>query len=372
MKTIIYFLLIFIFVGIVFTSKSQKQKKTKIQIALILDTSSSMNGLIDQAKSQLWKVVNEMATAKYDDQSPDLEIALYEYGNDGLIANEGFIRLVAQMTTDLDKISEDLFNLKTNGGEEYCGQVIEKAMKQLTWTSANEYLKMIFIAGNEPFTQGTVDYTKSCQNAIKKGIIVNTIFCGNYQEGVDTKWKHGADLADGKYMNIDQNQTTAYVESPFDDTIVKLNQQLNSTYIAYGEAGIEKQKRQEVQDNNASSVNKGNLVNRVVSKSTKKYQNDSWDIVDASDKESFKVEEISNEELPAEMKKMNTDEKKKYIETKKKDRDKIQKQIADYNKKREDYVAKKQKENVTDNSLDAAMLKTVKEQATKKNYKFSK
>ena len=40
------------------------QKKAKIQIALLLDTSNSMDGLIDQAKSQLWKIVNELARSR--------------------------------------------------------------------------------------------------------------------------------------------------------------------------------------------------------------------------------------------------------------------------------------------------------------------
>ena len=38
-------------------------------LALLLDTSNSMDGLIDQAKSQLWKIVNELAAAKCDDGS---------------------------------------------------------------------------------------------------------------------------------------------------------------------------------------------------------------------------------------------------------------------------------------------------------------
>jgi hypothetical protein len=101
---------------------------------------------------------------------------LYEYGNDGLPSSEGYIRQVSQFTTDLDKISEDLFALKTNGGSEFCGQVIDVSLKQLQWSASNEDLKMIFIAGNEPFTQGPVNYKESCKSAIGKGIIVNTIF----------------------------------------------------------------------------------------------------------------------------------------------------------------------------------------------------
>src|SRR5690349_20981133 len=52
----------------------------RVQIALLLDTSSSMDGLIDQARRQLWTVVNTFAKARRGSQLAKLEIALYEYG----------------------------------------------------------------------------------------------------------------------------------------------------------------------------------------------------------------------------------------------------------------------------------------------------
>jgi hypothetical protein len=71
-------------------------KDQTIMIALLLDTSNSMDGLIDQAKSQLWKIVNEVAAAKSGDgKQPNIKIALYEYGNDGLSSDEGYIRQVS-------------------------------------------------------------------------------------------------------------------------------------------------------------------------------------------------------------------------------------------------------------------------------------
>jgi hypothetical protein len=42
------------------------EAENRIQIAILLDTSSSMDGLIDQAKTQLWKVVNTFIEAKHD------------------------------------------------------------------------------------------------------------------------------------------------------------------------------------------------------------------------------------------------------------------------------------------------------------------
>jgi hypothetical protein len=46
------------------TETPKPEKDQTIMLALLLDTSNSMDGLIDQAKSQLWKIVNELASCK--------------------------------------------------------------------------------------------------------------------------------------------------------------------------------------------------------------------------------------------------------------------------------------------------------------------
>jgi len=102
-------------------TENQPDAAAKIQVALLLDTSGSMDGLIEQAKSQLWKIVNELATSKKKGQTPNVEIALYEYGKSTQPADKGYMKQVVPLTTDLDLVSEKLFELKTNGGSEYCG-----------------------------------------------------------------------------------------------------------------------------------------------------------------------------------------------------------------------------------------------------------
>src|SRR5436190_7812027 len=168
-------------------SKKSIADQPLVQLAILLDTSNSMDGLIAQAKTQLWNIVNEFATAKQDGKAPRVQVALYEYGNNGLDQAKGWVRQVTPLTDDLDKLSEQLFSLKTNGGEEYCGWVIRDATAQLAWDSSPKTYKAIFIAGNEPFTQGPVSYVESCKGAIAKGIIVNTIHCGPEQAGIEGK-----------------------------------------------------------------------------------------------------------------------------------------------------------------------------------------
>src|SRR5262245_41831424 len=54
----------------------------KIQAAILLDVSNSMDGLIEQAKAQLWNMVSVMGKTKCSGGTPQIEIALYEYGRD--------------------------------------------------------------------------------------------------------------------------------------------------------------------------------------------------------------------------------------------------------------------------------------------------
>jgi hypothetical protein len=341
-----------------------------IQVALLLDTSNSMDGLIDQARTQLWRVVNELASAKKNGRGPDLRVALYEYGNDSLPASSGHVRRVVALTSDLDKVSEELFALRTNGGEEYCGRVIDEATKNLEWNASNDDLKLIFIAGNEPFTQGPVDFRAACRRAIAKGIIVNTIFCGDKQEGINTHWKDGAELADGSFVTIDQNAKLADIPAPQDKEIAALGAQLNKTYIAYGKGGAAGASRQQAQDANLAAAPSAN-VQRQVAKSAAVYSNAGWDLVDAKKEGTVDVEKMDAKDLPAEMQKMAPAERKAYVEQNEKKRAEIQTKIRKLNDERTKYVAEQVKKlPPAASTLDRAVIGAVQQSGSKKGYKF--
>ncbi|WP_323788482.1 hypothetical protein [Psychroserpens sp.] len=339
-----------------------------IKVALLLDTSNSMDGLIDQAKAQLWDIVNELSYAKCGDEKPNLEIALYEYGNDNLTGTEGHIRQVLAFSSDLDEISKQLFSLTTNGGNEYCGQVIKTSLNQLSWGNNQDDLKLIFIAGNEPFTQGRVSYKDAAKLALKNDVTVNTIFCGDYDQGISTYWKDGADLAHGDYMAINQNKATTYVATPYDDQILKLNQKLNKTYVAYGAIGESKMQQQSVEDVNAMGYSSANAVSRTVSKSSHLYKNSAWDLVDAEKEKNFNYEDVKDVDLPKELKGKSKSEIKAYVAKKSEERESIQNDIQTLNQKRRKYIAEHQKDDA--NKLENAMITAIKTQAKEKKYKW--
>ena len=347
---------------------TEKEANSTVKIALLLDTSNSMDGLINQAKAQLWDIVNKFTHAKCgNDARPKLQIALYQYGNDNLSSNEGYIQQVLGFSDDLDEISEKLFSLTTNGGEEFCGEVIQTSLKQLNWGKNEDNLKMIFIAGNEPFDQGKLNYKDAVSNAKEKDVVVNTIFCGNYEQGINTDWKNGAKLTGGEYIAIDHNRQVVHIDTPYDEVIIKLNSKLNKTYVSYGAMGLINMNKQSRQDSNALEMEEAVAVKRAVSKSSRLYSNSSWDLVDASDDKDFELSKIEKEKLPEELKGKSVTEISSFIQEKKKERTKIQKEIQELNTKRELYISKNQKDD-SKGELENAMLEAIKKQAEKKNF----
>ncbi|MFK7899962.1 MAG: VWA domain-containing protein [Cyclobacteriaceae bacterium] len=367
------FLIVLISCNSTYSESTEKAdtKNQKIMLALLLDTSNSMDGLIDQAKSQLWTIVNELAVAKcHDGARPEIKIALFEYGNSRLPSSEGYIRMVTNLTDDLDEISEKLFSLKTNGGDEFCGQVIKRSIDQLEWSESDADLKMIFIAGNEPFTQGNYPYRSACKLSKEKGIIVNTIFCGDYDNGIRSFWKEGASITGGSYMAIQQDRKTVYIDTPYDKKIDKLNDDLNNTYIYYGNKGVAKKEMQIAQDRNAASYSQANKVKRAISKSSHAYKNKSWDLVDAAEEDEEAIAEVAEESLPTEMKGMNTPQRKSYVKKQAEARKDIQQEIQKLSTKRKQFIADNQPKGNKEGTLDHAMMKSIKEVAKTKQLKF--
>ena len=340
-----------------------------IQVALLLDTSNSMDGLIDQAKAQLWEIVNELSYASCEHVKPKLQIAIYQYGNDGLSSVNGYVKQVIGFTSDLDDVSEKLFSLTTNGGEEYCGTVIQRSIANLDWGKQKNDLKLIFIAGNESFTQGQINYIDAVVNAKEKGVSVNTIFCGSYENGVSGMWRDGAIRTNGEYMAINHNQKTVHVSTPYDEVILKLNVKVNATYVPYGAAGKNKIVKQQLQDDNAANYGVANEVSRAVSKSSSFYKNSTWDLVDAemSEKEFANIEKKN---LPKELQQKSSAELVKYINDKRLERADLNDEINKLNIKRKVFISKQK--NNTKNGLENAMIAAIKKQAIQKEYSWEK
>jgi hypothetical protein len=235
-------------------------------------------------------------------------------------------------------ISEKLFALRTNGGQEYCGAVLQNAVQSLQWHDGIADMKLIYIAGNEPFNQGPIDYKEAISSASKKNIYINTILCGQTSNDEVHGWKDGATRGQGKFFVINADKVLSYIDTPYDREIDQLNQQLNDTYIGYGKIGKEKKIMQANQDYNAASKSMANKVERAVSKSKGVYKNAEWDIVDKYKDDASIIHTIRSEDLPDELKGKTATQTGEFIQQKSKERDKINLKIKDLSIKRQQYI----------------------------------
>lgn len=342
--------------------------KAKIQIAILLDSSNSMDGLIDQTRTQIWQIVNSLTKVTKDGEVPELEVALYHYGNDNLPSQEGFVRLLTGFSSELDLVSEKLFSIQTNGGQEYAGWVIRSAMQQLNWSKDKEDFRVIFIAGNEPFDQGPIVWSEAVNLAVKGDILVNTIYCGSAESQERQLWASGANLAKGSHFNINQDKKIEFIKSPYDEEIATWNAKLNQTYIPYGAVGEVGQQRQAIEDTNSGQ----NLVSRGISKASEYYNNASWDLIDALDKGIVTLEQLSDNALPPAMRGMTLAQKREYVATKKAERERIQATIRDLYQKRSEYVANQRQANASsgDNTLDYVIIESLRKQLAAKGFKL--
>ncbi len=344
-----------------------------IDLVICLDTSNSMDHLIDSARAKLWEVVTQLSQARPE---PYLRVGLLTYGSPGVsTAAAGWVVRQIDLSDDLDLLYSRLMALRTNGGDEFVGWVLRDAVQTMNWSPDPSALKMIFVAGNESADQGSsqVNFRNVAEQAKVKGIAINALFCGPEEIGRNDRWADVALYGGGAFTAIDMACGTLQIQTPFDRELIELNVQLNATYVPFGRVGEAGERRQRDQDAASEKMGIQTEASRVAAKATGVYQNAQWDLVDASTAGDFRLEAVAETELPTEMQRMNKQERAQHLETKRARRSEVQKKIQDAGSRRDEFL-QKQSENAAGGkqSLDAALRQITQQQAEKKGFTFEK
>ncbi|MEO6597855.1 MAG: VWA domain-containing protein [Planctomycetota bacterium] len=348
---------------VVEASKTQRP----IDLVICLDISGSMDGLLNAARQNLWAVVNEMATLK---PTPSLRVALLTYGCSAYDAEKGWVRVDTGFTTDLDTVSQKLFALTTNGGEEYVARVVHTALEQLEWSKDPQALKLLFVAGNEAATQDPTFTTASqSKAAIEKGIVVNSIYCGSLTHPDARAWREVAMLADGKFATIEQDNGIV-ITTPFDAQLTELSTAMNTTYVPYGAEGLVLAQNQVAQDSNAAGLNGAAAAQRCQTKASGFYNNGHWDLVDACSDAKFKLEDVKKEDLPEALRALSIEQLRAHVTTQQKKRAELKAKVDALGKQRDAHVQAEMKKlgDAGSKLFEQAVLETVRQQAEAKGF----
>ena len=348
------------------------EQKPPVDLVIALDVSGSMSGLIDSAKQRLWDIVNELAQA---DPQPDLRMAILTYGNPAYGAESGYVKVDLPFTRDLDAINRTLFSFGTDGGDEYVSRVIHRSVSDLSWSKNADALKIIFVAGNEEADQDPLIPTKlASQLAANSGIVVNTIYCGSESDNIVAGWREFSSMTNGLFASIDQNAAAvANIETPMDKDLVKLNEELNSTYLAFGMEGEEYKSNQVEQDLNAAGMSLPSVASRTVAKAGRLYRNSDWDLLDALES-GVQLDEMEIEDLPEPMQSLDEQQRKDYVSALAEKREAVSAEIEALGKQRQQYIASERTRLAEENKpgFDEAILQGVRELAGAKGFEFNK
>ncbi len=347
-------------------------ERRPIDLVICLDTSGSMEALIDSARARLWDIVTSLSSAR---PTPELRVGLLTYGSPSRSsASQGWVAHQIGLTSDLDTVYARMMGFSTDGGDEFVGWVLQDAITKMNWSRDPKALKMVFVAGNESADQArdVFNFRSVAAQARSRGIIVNSIYAGNREAGVSERWSEVADCGGGNYSAIDMRCGTVQIETPQDKILLELNMKLNATYVPYGAEGRAGAANQMAQDANAERMGRASAASRARAKATVVYQNSGWDLVDAVARKEKKLEDLKDAELPAPMQALPPAERADYLAKKSEERAVIQRQIAEISAERERFLKDARAKSANGKTaLDDAIVAAIREQARQQGFKFT-
>jgi Mg-chelatase subunit ChlD len=347
--------------------------KPRLDVVFVLDTTGSMGGLIQTAKDKIWSIATTMASAQ---PTPEIRIGLVAYRDRG----DQYVTRRVDLSADLDSVYAALMDFQAGGGgdtPESVNQALYNAVHQMSWSQDEQAYQVIFLVGDAPphMDYNEAQYPAIVQDALDKGIVINTIQCGEMPVTV-APWTQIASLGHGNFFQVEQAGGAVAFTTPFDSKIAELSARLDATRLYYGTEEEKARMKGKVAatDKLHASASVESRARRGVFNAAaggRANQLGENELVSAIASGTLQLDEIEAEALPEAIQPMAPAEQKIYLAGLAQKRDEIQQQIKDLSTDRDGYLAKKIEEaGGLDDSLDRQLYDAVKEQAEKAGLEY--
>ena len=222
-----------------FLTPSPASAKPAVEVAFVLDTTGSMGGLIEGAKRKIWSIATAIV-----DTNPDADIRM------GLVAyrdiGDEYVTRKFELTTDIQDLYANLLELKARGGGDWpesVNEALDVAVNKMKWSDGSDVRRIVFLVGDAPphmdYEQDT-KYPLTLKVAKQKDIIVNAVLAGNARD-TERVWRDIAQNGNGRFIPIPQDGgQVVIIETPYDEDIVILQNEINGTVIPYGPGALQK------------------------------------------------------------------------------------------------------------------------------------
>jgi hypothetical protein len=317
-------------------------EQPKVEVVFCLDTTGSMGGLIEGAKLKIWSITNRIAAGK---PTPSLSIGLIAYRDVG----DQYVTKVFPLDDDTDAVFDRLQSLSADGGgdtPEHVNKALADAVHKTAWSVDPKTLKLVFLVGDCP---PHMDYEET------------TVF-----------WKDIAKRAEGEYAAVAQDGGMQAVETPFDAELAELGGELEGTLVAYGTAAAREAARtkKEKIDAMAPAAAAERAFYRSAGSAAGFGGSSLCDLIDSVKKGTVKLEELEDEELPAEMRRMNPKERAAYLAKKEAERARLAKEIEKLSAQRNAFIEQQLEAAPTRDSFDSVVQAIVEAQAARKGISY--
>jgi hypothetical protein len=332
-----------------------------------------MEGLIATAKEKIWSIATTMASAQ---QSPEIRIGLVAYRDRG----EEYVTRIVELSDDLDSVYAALMDFEAAGGgdtPESVNKALYDAVHNMAWTQQGNAYQVVFLVGDAPphMDYNEVRYPEIIASANKKGIVINSIQCGDIASAIEP-WTRIASLGQGSFFQVEQAGGAVAYATPFDEDLATLSAALDDTRLYYGSDEEKEEMRSKVAATdklhaNASFASRARRGVFNASPSGKSNLLGKNELVAAVASGAVSLDELEEDAMPASIIAMEPDAQKAYVADLADQRSNLQRQIHELSQERKDFIAKKvDADGGRMESLDQKLYDAVKEQAAPLGLKY--
>ncbi len=346
----------------------------KIEVVFALDITGSMGGMIQAAKEKIWSIATTLASAE---PAPEISIGLVAYRDQG----DAYLTKVIDLSSDLDSVFAQLMQFQAQGGgdtPEAVNQALSDAISKISWSSGQQAYQVVFLVGDAPAhsnEQNVVSFGASLKQASKRGILVNTIQCGD-MPATRQHWQQIASLGGGDYLKVHQNGSAIASHTPFDEQLAALSKALDATRVFYDSKEV-RQKFEEKTKLSAALHERASaaaLTKRAEYNSTgsgvKNLLGESELLRDIAEGK-VDISRLSEDLLPEPVATLSAAEKEAFVQEQLAKREQIQGEIKTLAQQRRTYMAAPVAElEMASVSLDYQLFDTLKKQAAKKGIDY--
>ena len=226
-----------------------KDKRPNVEVVFCLDTTGSMGGLIEGAKQKIWSISNQIVGGK---PTPNLKVGLVAYRDRG----DAYVTKVFDLTDDLDAIYSNLKEFKAEGGgdtPESVNQALHESRHEVQVVrrqgdAADHLPRRRRSAAHGLHRRREVPRDVQAGRS-QKGIIINTVQCGNDAECA--KYLAGHRDQGGRVIRADRpGRSDVRVITPYDKRLAEINAELENSTLVYGS----KEKQQKDQESRLKAL----------------------------------------------------------------------------------------------------------------------